>query len=394
MNRKNLVLAAVAAAVCLDTLIYGIIIPILPAYSASLGASPWQIGVIFAAYSAALLAGTIPLGILSDRYGRKKIMFCGLLSLSLSTIGFALANSIMLLVVTRLMQGLAAAATWTAGPALVADLFSPEERGAKMGVLSAANGFGFLVGPAAGGVLYQWGGYSLPFVLCTVLAVLIGLLVLMVIPGHPSAVGRVANGQSLRQVLGNRGVLTGSAVILLGSIGFGFIDPLLPGYFTQKFNITPSTIGFLFAVISLCHIAAAPLVGRLSDRVGRLKLIRLGLIATALAVPLLAPAGNLLLTAAVMGLLGITFSLLLTPSMPLMADAVMPTEDNSHDAGYGAAFGIYNTAFSLGYLIGPLAGGGWLEFFSLPSLLVAYSVFLLLVGLPALTAGSRSLQAD
>ncbi|SHF06416.1 hypothetical protein SAMN02745133_01725 [Desulforamulus putei DSM 12395] len=63
------------------------------------------------------------------------------------------------------------------------------------------------------------------------------------------------------------------------------------------------------------------------------------------------------------------------------------------DASYGAAFVIYNTAFSLGYLIGPLIGGGWLEFFSLPSLLVAYSFFLLLAGLPVLAPTGKGQPA-
>lgn len=386
MDRRNLVLAAVAAATFLDTLIYGIIIPILPTYAKELGASPFMLGVIFAAYSASLLAGTIPLGILSDRYGRKKIMFLGLLTLSFSTFGFALADSLLLIILIRFLQGISAAATWTAGPALVADLFPPEQRGAKMGLVSAATGFGFLVGPAAGGVLYELGGYELPFLLCTVLSVIIGFLVLMVIPGHQASPGAAKSSRPLLEVLRIQGVWTGSTVILIGSIGFGFIDPLLPGYFEDKFQITPGIIGLLFAVISLFHISSAPVIGKLSDRIGRVKLIKLGLVSTALAVPLIALAGNLVLTAAVMGLLGVTFSLMLTPAAPLLADSVVPEQAQSQEASYGAAFGIYNTAFSLGYLIGPLFGGGWLEFFSLPSLLVGYGLFILLVGLPVLAS--------
>lgn len=376
MTKQNLILGAVASATFLDTLIFGIIIPILPGYSESLGASPFILGVIFASYSAALLAGTIPLGIISDRYGRKKVMFFGLVTLSISTMGFALANSILLIILTRVLQGFSAAATWTSGPALIAEIVPPEQRGVKMGFLSAANGLGFLIGPAAGGLLFEVGGYQLPFILATCLCIIISIVVLTVIPKDKVKKVESTKKASLLQVLGIRGVLLGSAIILIGSIGFGMIDPLLPGYFTQKFDISPGVIGILFAIISVFHIVSAPVIGKLSDRYGRLVLIKVGTLATAMVIPLISLADSLVTTGVVMGLMGITFGLMLTPTMPLLADSVMNASNDSYDASYGAAFGIYNTAFSLGYLVGPLLGGGWLEFYALPGLLLLYSLLL------------------
>lgn len=381
MIRPKLVVGAVALAIFLDTLIYGIVIPILPGYSESLGASSFVLGVIFAAYSASLLVGTIPLGILSDRYGRKRVMFFGLVALSLSTLGFALAKSIVWLIITRLLQGFAAGATWTACPALIADLYPPEQRGSKMGLMSAASGFGFLVGPAAGGLLYEAGGYHLPFLICIILAILAVIFVAVVIPGDSNPVKMPKSSRPLLKVLRIRGVWQGSTMVLIGSVGFGFIDPLLPGYFADKFAASPGVIGLLFGVISLFHVSSAPVIGKLSDHMGRVRLIKIGLVTTALVVPLITLAANAVTSAITMGLMGITFGLMLTPTMPLLADSVMPRRGSSDDSSYGVAFGIYNGAFSLGYLIGPLIGGAWVEFYDLPSLFVAYSIVLLLTGL-------------
>ncbi|MEG6512765.1 MFS transporter [Desulforamulus ruminis] len=392
MDSRRWILAAVAVATFLDTLIFGIIIPILPVYSENLGATPFTLGVIFAAYSASLLAGTIPLGLLSDRYGRKKIMLLGLLTLSLSTLGFTLANSLWLLILIRLIQGFSAGATWTAGPALVADLYPPDQRGAKMGIISAATGFGFLIGPAAGGLLYELGGYRLPFLIGTILSLIVGLFVLKVLPADKTNGKSRKRDHSLLEVLQFKGVPVSLTVILLGSTGFGFIDPILPGYFMDKFGISPGIVGILFGLISLSHVSSAPVIGKLSDSWGRLKLIQWGLVGTAAVIPLVSLSNSLITTAMVMGLLGITFGLILTPTMPLLADSVMLQSKDSGEASYGAAFGLYNTAFSLGYLLGPLFGGGWMEFLPLWGLFALYSLLLLTLFLFTLPRNKKEIR--
>lgn len=158
-------------------------------------------------------------------------------------------------------------------------------------------------------------------------------------------------------------------------MGFGFLDPLLPGYFHDKFGASSTVIGLLFGAISVTSIVAQPLFGMLSDKYGRVPIIQFGIVITALVTPLLTAVPTIVSTALVMGGLGLAFGLMFAPSGPLLADAVMKGHQY---ASYGAAFGIYNTAYSLGYLIGPLFGGAWVDIWNLESLLICYSLGLLL----------------
>ncbi|NLC38985.1 MAG: MFS transporter, partial [Clostridia bacterium] len=163
MAYRSRALVVVALTIFVDAFIYGIIVPVLPLYTKTLGLSSFQLGLIFAAYSAALLLLSVPFGIISDRFGRKNIMIFGMAALAVTTVAFALARTFPALLLIRLLQGVSASVTWVVGPALLADLYCPAERGGKMGLAMMGNNFGFLFGPVAGGFLYDWGGYQAPF---------------------------------------------------------------------------------------------------------------------------------------------------------------------------------------------------------------------------------------
>ncbi len=374
MDFRSKALIVVALTIFIDSFVYGIIVPVLPVYVQDLGLSSLELGIIFAVYSLALLLASIPAGLLADRYGRKKIMVLGMFALTLSTVGFAYANTFWTLTIIRLLQGAAAAATWTAGPAIVADQYPPKVRGEKMGLAMVGMNFGFMIGPAVGGFIYDWGGYKMPFLLSGFLAGIILLLVIIVLR-EPSAQEVERTALTFQDVLNSPAILITAGLVLTASLGFGFLDPLLPGYFYEKFAAGSTVIGLLFGAISLTSIVAQPLFGMLSDKYGRVPLIQIGLAATAAAIPLLIVSPTIFTTALVMGGLGLSFGLMFAPSAPLLADAVM--KDHRH-AGYGAAFGIYNTAYSLGYLIGPIVGGAWVDMWDLKSLLLSYSVGLLI----------------
>ncbi len=374
MDFRSKALIIVALTVFIDSFIYGIIVPVLPVYIRNLGASALELGIIFAVYSLALLIASIPIGLLADRFGRKKIMALGMVVLTLSTVGFAYANTFLSLTALRFLQGAAAAATWTAGPAFVADLYPPEVRGEKMGLAMAGMNFGFMVGPAVGGFIYDWGGYSMPFLLASILAAIVSVLVMAVLK-EPAVKETMRSQLTWQDVAHSRVILTTFILVLLASMGFGFLDPLLPGYFHDKFGASSTVIGLLFGAISVTSIVAQPLFGMLSDKYGRVPIIQFGIVITALVTPLLTAVPTIVSTALVMGGLGLAFGLMFAPSGPLLADAVMKGHQY---ASYGAAFGIYNTAYSLGYLIGPLFGGAWVDIWNLESLLICYSLGLLL----------------
>lgn len=388
MTYQNKALLVVALTIFVDSFIGGVIVPVLPLYAEVMGLSSFQTGIVFAVYSAAVLVLSIPLGVMSDRWGRKKVMVGGMVGLTLSTVAFIFAQSFWALTLIRLLQGTAAAATWMVGPALLADMFPPRERGGKMGLAMMGNSFGFLFGPVVGGFLYDWGGYAAPFILSAVVTVLVLWLTIWVIrepqSRHTVAAPQPERGH-LSLLLGNRVLTVGCGVMLLASMGFGFIDPLLPAYFAERFGATSTTIGWLFAAMSVTTLVAHPLFGRLSDLVGRVAPIGMGLMSTAAAFALFTRASSVAWCFLAMAVLGITYSLTTAPIAPLLADAINQKQGS---AGYGTAIGFNNTAWSIGYTVGPLVGGAFVDLWGLPNLFVVYAV-LLLGYLPVFFTGTK-----
>src|SRR5437764_1042128 len=170
-NSRTAAVALVTFAAFTDIVAYAIAIPVLPDLSRRLGASPTVIGLLFASFGVTLVTVSIPAGALSDRTGRKAPIVGGLAALAGATLLFAFATSLPWLFAARLVQGAADAVTWVVGFALLADLYSPEERGRVAGIVMSGTSCAVMVGPSLGGWPYGGGGIRLPFHFVTVLRV-------------------------------------------------------------------------------------------------------------------------------------------------------------------------------------------------------------------------------
>src|SRR3954470_8240300 len=133
---------------------FGIIIPLLPFYAESFGASPVTIGLLFAVFSACQLIAAPALGDLSDRYGRRPVLVFSLAGTVVSFVMLAMAHSITMLFLARIVDGLSGGNVSTAR-AYVADVTEPKDRARAYGLLGAAFGLGFIFGPALSGILAQ-----------------------------------------------------------------------------------------------------------------------------------------------------------------------------------------------------------------------------------------------
>jgi multidrug resistance protein len=162
-KNQKLALLVVFIAIFTDMLIYCMIVPILPDYASELGASQQLIGLLFACYAITFLLVTPVVGVLSDRVGRKLPMVCGLIGLFGSTLLFAFSSDLTMLFIARALQGVSAGATWTAGLALLSDMFPSKTRQQAIGIGISGSFAGTLLGPLFGGLLYEYGGYTLPF---------------------------------------------------------------------------------------------------------------------------------------------------------------------------------------------------------------------------------------
>ena len=169
-NSRITAVAFVTLATFADIVAYSICVPVLPDFARRLGASPAEIGLMFASFGVTLLAISVPMGAISDRTGRKLPLVTGMLTLAGSTMMFATADSLTMLFVARMIQGAADGVTWVVGFALIADCYGPEDRGRVMGYVMSGTSFGIIVGPSIGGWLYQAGGVALPFEFVAVIA--------------------------------------------------------------------------------------------------------------------------------------------------------------------------------------------------------------------------------
>lgn len=377
VKEQKSALLVVALAVFTDMLIYGLIVPILPSYAVSLGISQTEIGLLFSSYAITLLLATPIFGALSDKIGRRSPMLWGLFGLAGATLLFAFAKSFWVLLAARGLQGIAAAITWTSGLALLADLYPPQERGKAMGIALSGQAAGTLLGPTLGGLLYQLGGYQLPFLIATGMALLDGLLRFFLLQDknhHKSE-----NVLSSFSILGNRELMIVIGVVVIGAAVPSILQPTLPLHLQNDLNISPGIIGLLFAVPTIAYGLATPLIGLLSSRIGYLKAITMGLVMIAISLPLSALPNQIWILACSLALLGISMGMVLAPCLPQLADISQKGKANS----YGVTFAIYNTAYSIGMMIGPIVGsviadiyGLKLSYISIACIILLYMIIL------------------
>ncbi|MFD3445611.1 MFS transporter [Microbacteriaceae bacterium 4G12] len=361
----------VAVAVFTDMLIYGIIVPILPNYAKTLGASQAEIGFLFGSYAITLLLATPILGAISDKVGRRLPMILGLFGLAAATILFGFASSFWVLVLARMLQGISAAATWTAGLAFLADVFPLQERGKAMGIALSGQAIGMLLGPTIGGFLYQWGGYHLPFIFAAVMAIIDGILRITLLHDEPK---QSAEEQiSYQSIIKMRSLFMIIGIIVLGAALPSALEPTLPLYLHAALHANSATIGLLFAVPTLTYGLTAPVIGALSHKLGRNKTMMIGFIVAALSLPFTALVPTIISEILVLAVLGISFSLLLAPALPELTYLA----DQNGIRAYGTLFAIYNTAYSIGMICGPVLCGGLSNLFGLTNTLYTFSVILL-----------------
>ena len=239
-----------------DTLLYYLLVPLLPRYARDLGLNPMKVGVLFGSYAVALLLATFPVAVLTDRYGRRAPMLWGLGGLAATTLLFAISSQYWLLVLARFLQGIAGAATWLPGMALLADYFPSESRGRAMGTAFAAANLGVLIGPPVSGFLDQHAGPSAPFLLGA------GLVVLDA-AGRFFLLSDVAQERGprlpFRQLLSNPVIRLFAGAMALGSGLWALLESTLPVDLDHRLALSPYRIGLCFAAAA--HFFGSNFVG-------------------------------------------------------------------------------------------------------------------------------------
>jgi MFS family permease len=335
-----------ASIVFLDTVFFAAIVPLLPSYVDEFDLSKTGAGILVAAYPAGTFLGALPGGWLTARIGVRPTVLLGLTTLIASSLAFAFAQSIIVLDVARFVQGLGGAASWAGAVGWLVGAAPRERRGELIGSAMAAAIVGALGGPVLGAAAVALG----PELVFSAVAVAgAGLLVwAFVTPGRPPG-----PPPTVRMVLGalrEPRIAAGMWLTVLVGLMFGTLDVLGP-LRLDELGASAAVIGATFLVAAALEAAESPVIGRLSDRHGRVLPALIGLAAAAVMVALLPwPEVRWLLVIVIL-IAAPTIGILWTPSMAMLSDGA---EDRGLEQGMAVA--LTNLAWSTGQTIGSAGG--------------------------------------
>lgn len=335
----------------IDMLLYSLLIPIVPYFTEKLQPSSTMMGILFSSYAVSMLIATPIFGPISDRVGRRIMLIAGLLGLALSTLLFAFSETMALLITARFVQGIAAAATWPTALALLADLFPPKMRGAVMGTALTAISTGTLLGAPIGGWLFEVSGHQTPFLAAAGFTSLIIILVTLFLKEETSR--STSKKLQVGGFLRNPQVAFIAGIVLLAEVSLCLLEPTLPVFLTEKWSVTPTTIGLLFGAMTLAYGLIAPVAGALSSRYNPYKLMFAGIVCLALFMPFLAWAETLWQSALAIALVGASVGFTLSPTLATLGEII----DRGGSGAYGTAYSLFNMFHGVGMIAGPLAGG-------------------------------------
>ena len=288
-------LVVIFITVFIDLVGFGIAIPILPYYVEAFGGSAFEIGALTAVYSFMQFIFAPVLGQLSDRYGRRPILFISILGSAVGYLVIGLANTLLLVFVGRIIAGITGGNISTA-QAYIADVTTPENRAKGMGLIGAAFGLGFVFGPAIGGILSRYGA-SVPFYFIAGLSLFNATMLYFVLPEtvKPGAsVGKMRSRFSLlRGAFDNGDLFIVVVLYFLVVAAFSMMTTAFVLYTQFVFNFDAVHNGYLFFYIGmLSALMQGGLVGWLSKRFGEKALVVTGALVMAIAfflVPFVSP---------------------------------------------------------------------------------------------------------
>ena len=351
--------------VFIDLIGFGMVIPILPLFAGTppFNATPVEIGFIVSIYSWMQFVFSPILGKMSDRYGRRPILFVSLLGSAVGYFLIGFAGTLTLVFLGRIVSGITGGNISTA-QAYIADVTTKENRAKGMGLFGAAFGLGFIFGPALAGILSKY-GIAVPFYVAAAMSLLNATAVYFILPESRRQDLSVSAGEAASAV-GNRftelfKVLENSRFALITLIyfllvtAFSIMTYAFVLYTAYRFGYNAEQNGYLFAYIGvLAIIIQGGLFGRLANKFGEAPLVAFGsmlLVGSLFAVPMVAPnAGGL--TGLLIGIA--CFSLgnsLASPALTSLASKI------SDEREQGKTLGVLQSGASLARAIGPTIGG-------------------------------------
>jgi multidrug resistance protein len=371
-------LAVLFAVVFINLVGFGLVVPLLPFFAQSLKAEAWQITLMFSAYSLGQFFAEPFWGRLSDRVGRKPVLLVTLVANALGYLMLAFVPNIWLAVAVRLFTGLGAGNISTV-QGYVADVTPPEQRAGRMGLIGAAFGLGFIVGPGLGGLLTQPQlgrlGYQLPIFLAAALAALAAVGVMVFLresraKADPTA-ARPAFLAGLKDARTNPVVSRVLVVTLIYMAGFSAMESVFGLWSESRYAWGAREVGLSFMIVGVISVLNQGfLAGRLARRFSEARVLATGMLlfGASLVLQVLAPVewfpaarlelGGLSLPVVqgwvvpiimAVGACGMSLAM---PNISAMISRASPPDRQ------GAMLGLNMASSSVARIFGPMVAGG------------------------------------
>ncbi len=341
--------------ILLDLIGFGMILPLLPFYAQELHATPAQIGLLFSSYSLTQLLFSPLLGRLSDRVGRRPVLLVSICGSAAAHLMFALAGSFWMLVLARSLAGVAAA-NYSIAQAYMADVSTSEDRSKAMGLVGAAFGVGFVLGPALGGMLARIGHQAVPLTAAGLSAINFLIALVWLPESLPAEVRRRSQARpwidpsGLVRVWRNvplRGLML---LFFLVMFCFSLFEATLALYCQQRFGFGASETSWLFVYVGIVLVVVqGALIGRLVKRFGERRLILSGIALMAAGLVVLPAGPSLWVLLASLLLLALGSGMHNPSTLGLLSQL-------THEGSQGGTIGLSRSFGALARTLGPAAG--------------------------------------
>ena len=354
-NRRLLTLFLI---VFIDLLGFSLILPLLPFYAETFGATPFQIGLLVAAYAAAQLVGAPLLGRLSDRFGRRPVLLISLIGTFIGFLILGFANSLWMLFASRLLDGFTGG-NISVAQAYITDITDEKDRAKGLGLVGAAFGLGFIIGPAAGGILSIY-GFSVPAFVAAGLSLISILGVVFFLPESLTAETRANLVKNTKQEFSLRNLWAAINRPRVGpllnirffyGLAFATFQTIFPLYAQYKLGLDARSTGFVLTYVGILVVFVQGfLVGWLAARYNEYRLIFLASVLMMIVLFAWALVPNLIFLLIVLAPLAVAAGTLNTLLNSTLSKVVYPEE-------VGGTLGLSASLESLTRVISPTAGG-------------------------------------
>lgn len=367
-----------------------IMAPFYPQEAANRGMTQSMAGFVFGYFALVIFLSSPIFGKLCPKLGVKFLFIIGLFTSGICTVIFGTLHHIedysgftALSFVIRGFAALGSSAYSTAAYVIVINIF-PDNAGAIRGVLETFVGLGLCAGPGIGGILFDIGGFGLPFYVVGIFLILIAPLNIFILEKSAKC-NLDGNSGSLTSLLKLTPIMMTCFVMVVVSMTWGFLDPTLEPHLI-KFNLTTTAVGLIFLLTSGTYAISCPFWGWLSDRLDVYWwMMTVGLFGNSVILLFLGPCLSFLpdvlwLNMVSLSLLGITVGMSLMPTYQFILDSALENGYTDDISTHSVIAGLWSSVYSLGEVLGPVLGGSLMQHYDFSNTCATFAALNFIVG--------------